>query len=172
MALPPVFNAFGGITKGSQIGRGGLGLSGGGGQGNGSKGIRLGLAAFQLYNSLEAIGDFKAAAREQAAASRKIAREDNLAEVEQIELSHSRISSRIRAQASAGGFSGGSQSTLKIQNQQQSDANRLEVRSNVKLDRTLAEIQRRESAARKAARGMKTKAITGFVSNSLNILGG
>ncbi len=138
----------------------------------GSKAIRLGLMGFDLAQSLSAASDYKTAAIAQANQARIIANENNQDELRQIRIFQNRTDSKIRAQASAGGFSGASASTLKIRNQQAHDALLLKIASNKTLDRTLMEIQRQESAARKAARGMKTKAITGAISSTLSILGG
>ena len=137
-----------------------------------SKGARLALMGFDLAQSLSAASDYKKAAIAQANQARIIANENNQDELRQIRIFQNRTDSKIRAQASAGGFSGASASTLKIRNQQAHDALLLKIASNKTLDRTLMEIQRQESAARKAARGMKTKAITGAISSTLSILGG
>lgn len=133
------------------------------------KSLQFGLAGFQLANSLSAASDFKIAAIAQANQARRIARENNEDEVFRVELTLSRTLKHITAAASSGGFAGNSQSTLAIKNQQTNEAQLLEIQSNRKLDRTLAEIQRQESAALRASRGLKTKAITGFASSIISL---
>jgi len=133
------------------------------------KGLQVGLATFDLFNTLDAIQDMKGGIRSKAAFNRKVARENAAAEIFKIELTSFRGLKRITAQASSGGFAGGSASTLAIKNQQQNDSDRLEIQVNKNLDNTLAEIQRIESEQLQRARGLKTKAITSFASS---ILGG
>ena len=133
------------------------------------KGLQLGLQAFSLFNTLGALADQKAGIVAKAAFNRKIARENAAQDIFKIEITAFRTLKRITAQASSGGFSGASQSTLAIKNQQQNDSDRLEIQVNKNLLNTLTEIQRIESEERRRNRGLKTKAITGFATS---ILGG
>jgi hypothetical protein len=148
-----------------------LGASGGGGN-FGSVGFgaaQLGLSAFQLANSLNAASDFKKAAIAQAHDARIIALQNNETEIQKIELTLSRGIKSIRARAGADGFSGRSVSTLSVINQQKGDAQQVKIQSERKLDRILTEITRQEVAAKRAAKGLKTKAITGFATSILSL---
>jgi hypothetical protein len=133
------------------------------------KGLKLGLQVFQLVNTLDALKDQKAGIRDQAAHNRKVARDNAAAETFKIEITSFRNLKRITAQAAGGGFSTASQSTLKIKNQQQNDADRLEIQVNENLDNTMKEIQRIESEQLRANRDAKTGAITSFAGS---IIGG
>ena len=132
-----------------------------------AKAAKLGLQSFSFVNSLSAISDFKAAASANAARSRVVARERAEFETENIDVTAFRLLKRQTAQASAGGFAGGSQSTLALMNRVETDRDRAVTQVNKQLQDTLSEIQRRESEARKKARGLKVGAITGFATSIL-----
>ena len=132
-------------------------LSGAGDVGMGA--LNLGVAAFQFVNTVGAINGSKRAVMAQAEQARNVARDNNAQEVFKIEITAFRHLKTMTAQAAAGGFASGSQSTLKIKNQQQNDADRLEIQSNKRLDDTLREIQRQESQALKQLSSARTGAI-------------
>jgi hypothetical protein len=154
-------------TAGGQAGA--ASLAGSGSVDGVIKFIQTGISAAALFNSLDAIQDFKSGVTDQAAFNRKVARENADTEIFKIELAAFRGLKRITAQGSAGGFSGSSRSTLAIKNQQQNDADRLEIQVNKNLANTLKEIERIESQGLIQARGAKFNAISSFASS---VLGG
>ena len=161
MALSAISNvgSFGNTVAGGSVSTSGLssGASGAGSFAGGA--LSVGIAAFSFANSMSAISGATGDVRSQAAQARSVAIENNELEVNKIEMTSFRAIRRMTAQAGSGGFAIRSQSTLALFNQTANDAGRLEIQSFKKLDATLQEIQRQESAAMKKLRGAKSMAI-------------
>ena len=136
-----------------------------------AKAAKFGLQAFSFANTLSSISDFKKGAIANFNRMRTVVRERAEFDTERTEIAAFRLLKRQTAQASAGGFAGGSASTLSIQNRTEVEKDRRVTQINKELDDALAEIQKQESEARIKARGLKTKAITGFATSILSNFG-
>jgi hypothetical protein len=173
MALAPISNVgtFGRNLSGSSISSSGIGNPGGGGAGAAQAARKIGqigIATFDLFNTLSALKDQKNGIRGQSAFNRRVAQENAAEDIFKIELTSFRVLSKQTAQASSGGFSGGSASTLAIKNQTQNDTDRVVIQVNKNLQNTMREIQRAESEALQRNRGLKTKAFTSFATSILS----
>lgn len=142
----------------SSGGRGGPGASKVGGVAIAGIGLALSLA--ELHAEGKRIA-------KQAAQSRKIAVSNTKRDNDITELAAFRLLSTQTAQASSGGFSGKSGSTLAIKTQTQNDKDRVLINRNEVLINQLTTINSQEKAAKKAVSFGKKKAVLSFASSIL-----
>ena len=136
----------------------------GGGFSFGAKAI---IGGATLAMQLAEISSQKKQVAREAAFDRKVvignAKRDN----DITELAAFRLLKTQTAQASSGGFSGKSGSTLAIKAQTENDKDRVLINRNEVLANQLTAINAQERAARKSLKFAKVKAVTGFATSLL-----